>query len=230
MIVLSTTFPNATQTFKTWQDLSSTQLNAYLQYLQALNNGNWAAARQIFTNGGLSNNMLPTANDFNTMCDTILECRALYEADDTSAQGIQDFMQQFSYKGVWNSSNINQYKKFSMVKYNGVNGSYIYIASVDITTSSNPEYDSSLTTSQWLKLCPVSWVNATSNYRGVYNSSTTYYTGDVVLNGTKLNLASVNNDIVTWITLFDFDRVSTVYSATQPTTLPIGGIWFKDLS
>ena len=227
---MSTTFPNATQTFKTWQDLSSSQLTAYLQYIQALNNGNWQAARQIFTNGNLSANMLPTADDFNTMCDTILQCKALYEAPTTSAQGIQDFMAQFAYRGAWSASNISQYKKFTIVKYDDASvGAYLYIASVDITVSTNPYTNSTSGTPQWLRLCPVSWTNTASNYRGAYNGSTTYYTGDVVVNGSQLQIATVSSGTTTWTTLFDFDTIAAKYTSTQP-VMPSGGIWFKQLT
>ena len=77
---MSTTFPNTVENFKRWENLTSAQLTAYINYINALNEGDWTRARQVFSNGGLSENMLPTADDFNKMCDTILECKALYEA------------------------------------------------------------------------------------------------------------------------------------------------------
>lgn len=226
---MSTTFPNATQSFKTWQDLSSTQLTAYLNYLNALNNKDWQTARNIFTTNQLSYNMLPTANDFNTMCDTILECRRLYEAPTTSAQGIQDFMAQFTYRGEWNSSDINQYKKFSIVKYNSQIGMYLYIANTDVITTTDPFTNSKTSSPQWLRLCPVSWTNTASNFRGMYDSEVQYYTGDVVVNDSLLQVATVNGFDVTWVTLFDFSMISAKYTATQPSVMPDGGIWFKKI-
>lgn len=226
---MSTTFPNATQSFKTWEDLTSVQLNAYIQYLNYLNQGKWTEARNIFERGGLSQNMLPTAADFNTMCDTILECMALYQAQTTSAKGIQDFMAQFAYRGIWDANNINQYKKFTIIKYNSSIGTYLYIANADITTTSNPYTNSTTSSPQWLRLCPVSWTNTASNYRGVYESGTTYYTGDVVVKDESLQIATVNNGVITWTTLFDFNALIVEYSSTQP-AMSTGGIWFRKLS
>ena len=233
---MSTTFPNATQSFKTWEDLTSVQLNAYIQYLNYLNQGKWAEARNIFERGGLSPNMLPTAADFNAMCDTILECKALYEAEDTSAQGIQDFMGQFTYRGVWDFANISQYKKFSIVRYaDSTDGSYLYIANQDITTTTNPYANSTGTSPQWLRITPVSISNSSTVFRGVYNSGTTYNAGDVVTynNAFYVNILSSTNvlptTITNWTLLLDTNMYVAIISPIQPSGLQSGSIWFKSL-
>lgn len=234
----STTFPNATQSFKQWQDLSQDQLSAYVSYINALNSGQWQTARQIFQSSGLSYNMLPTAYDFNQMCDTILECKALYEAQDTSAKGIQDFMGQFAYRGVWNASNISQYKKFSIVRYASTDyGTFLYIANTDITTTVNPWDNSIGANPQWLRIVPVSTTNTTSTFKGNWSSSVSYVIGDVVFddnimwmalaNNTNSEPSSSNNN---WKLIINFNNYMAQYTTTQPSNMPIGGIWLKKLS
>ena len=235
---MSTTFPNAVESFKRWEDLTSAQVTAYVNYINALNEGDWAKARQVFDNGGLSKNMLPTADDFNKMCDTILECKALYEAQTTSAKGIQDFMAQFAYKGVWSASNISQYKKFSIVRYSDPNyGTYLYIANVDITTTTNPWSSSTGTNPQWLRIVPASTTNTTSTFRGNWVATANYVVGDVVFNDNCMWVAEINNTNSkptttnnTWRQIINFNNYIAQYSATQPDNIPIGGIWFKKLS
>ena len=237
---LSTTFPNATQSFKKWKDLTSAQLTAYVNYINALNQGNWAVARNIFQNGGLSYDMLPTAEDFNQMCDTILECKELYEAPTTSAQGIQDFMGQFAYKGMWSASNISQYKKFSIVRYaNQVAGNtYLYIAIQDVTTTTDPYNNSIGTNPQWLRLIASSYVNTNSTYKGTWSSAVGYVIGDVVLYNDVLYLAvndstnqTPSSSSTYWSVLIDFVGIgaTSVLSSTQPANLNTHSIWFKTL-
>ena len=233
----TTTFPNAVQSFKQWENLTAEQLTAYVNYINALNRGEWATARKIFTDGNLSENMLPTADDFNKMCDTILECKALYEAPDTSAKGIQDFMAQFAYKGVWSTSNISQYKKFSIVRYDSqTNGTYLYIANQDITTTQAPWDNSLLTNPQWLRIVPVARVNAESVFMGAWDANTNYVVGDVVTyNNVFYKASDTNNNsrpdtnVNIWVALFDMNPYIAQISSTQPANMIQGGIWFKQL-
>ena len=233
---MSTTFPNATQSFKQWQDLTSAQLTAYVNYINALNQGNWTAARNIFQNSGLSNAMLPTADDFNKMCDTILECKALYEAPDTSAKGIQDFMAQFAYKGVWSVDNISQYKKFSIVRYTSTdNGTFLYIANQNITTQQTPWDNSVNNNPQWLRIVPIAIVNANSVFQGEWVNNITYNVGDVVCANnifykaiaTSVGQAPPNGAY--WEGMFNMNPYIAQISATQPPNMIQGGIWFKQL-
>ena len=233
---MSTTFPNATQSFKQWQDLTSAQLTAYVNYINALNQGNWTAARNIFQNSELSNAMLPTADDFNKMCDTILECKALYEAPDTSAKGIQDFMAQFAYKGVWSVDNISQYKKFSIVRYTSTdNGTFLYIANQNITTQQTPWDNSVNNNPQWLRIVPIAIVNANSVFQGEWVNNITYNVGDVVCANnifykaiaTSVGQAPPNGAY--WEGMFNMNPYIAQISATQPPNMIQGGIWFKQL-
>lgn len=235
---MSTTFPNATQSFKRWQDLTDSDLTAYVQYINALNAGNWTQARNIFNNSQLSDKMLPTADDFNAMCDTILECKELYEAPTTSAQGIQDFMAQFTYRGVWSSDNISQYKKFSIVRYTSADyGTFLYIANQDITATTNPWSNSTSSSPQWLRIVPVSITNTTSAFKGIWSSSVSYVIGDVVFDDNIMWIALVNNtnsepsdSNANWKLIINFNNYMAQYTRTQPANMPVGGIWFKKLS
>ena len=235
---MSTTFPNATQSFKRWQDLTGSDLTAYVQYINALNAGNWTQARNIFNNSQLSDKMLPTADDFNAMCDTILECKELYEAPTTSAQGIQDFMGQFTYRGVWSSDNISQYKKFSIVRYTSADyGTFLYIANQDITATTNPWSNSTSSSPQWLRIVPVSITNTTSAFKGIWSSSVSYVIGDVVFDDNIMWIALVNNtnsepsdSNANWKLIINFNNCMAQYTTTQPANMPVGGIWFKKLS
>lgn len=232
----TTVFPNAVQEFKHWTNLTSAQLTAYVNYINALNQGQWAQARRIFEEGGLSQDMLPTADDFNKMCDTILECKALYEAPDTSARGIQDFMAQFAYKGVWTTSNLAQYKKFSIVRHINVdNGAFLYIANQDITTQQTPWDNSNSANPQWLRIVPVGVTNAASVFRGNWANNVTYNVGDVVVINnifykalvTNANVEPPNSDY--WQRLFDMNPCVAQISPTQPSIMPYSAIWFKEL-
>lgn len=235
---MSTTFPNATQSFKRWQDLTGSDLTAYVQYINALNAGNWTQARNIFNNSQLSDKMLPTADDFNAMCDTILECKELYEAPTTSAKGIQDFMAQFAYRGIWNANNISQYKKFSIVRYSDPNyGTYLYMAINDVTTTSNPWSNSTSINPQWARIVPASYSNSTSTFRGLWSGVVNYVVGDVVFYN-NIMWSALNNNTnsepvstsVNWQLILDFNKYIAQYTTTQPANMPVGGIWFKKLS
>ena len=221
----STTFPNAVQSFKQWENLTAEQLTAYVNYINALNRGEWATARKIFTDGNLSENMLPTAKDFNEMCDTILECKALYEAPTTSAQGIQDFMNQFAYRGDWDVNRIAQYKKFTLIKYKD----RLYMAVTDITSSNPPNVN----TTQWVGIRPTSYTNTSTTYRGVWDESASYMRGDMVEYNNALYLATMdNNNVPTsggWDKYFDFNSRMAQLTQTQPTSQQPGMIWFKIL-
>lgn len=221
----STTFPSAVQSFKQWENLTAEQLTAYVNYINALNRGEWATARKIFTDGNLSENMLPTAKDFNEMCDTILECKALYEAPTTSAQGIQDFMSQFAYRGGWDANRIAQYKKFTLIKYKD----RLYMAVVDITSSNSPDVN----TTQWVGIRPTSYTNTSTTYRGVWDENASYMRGDMVEYNNALYLAMVdNNNAPTsggWYEYFDFNSRIAQLSQAQPTGQRPGMIWFKIL-
>lgn len=230
----TTAFPNAVQEFKQWENLTASQLTAYVNYINALNRGEWANARRIFENGNLSENMLPTAKDFNEMCDTILECKALYEAPDTSAKGIQDFMAQFAYKGAWSPNNISQYKKFSIVRHISTdNGTFLYIANQDVTTQQTP-WDNSLGNNpQWLRIVPATVVNNNSVFRGKWWGNITYNAGDVVSANnifykavaTSVGQAPPNETY--WLALLDVNPYIARLSSTQPTNMEQGVIWFK---
>lgn len=221
----STTFPSAVQSFKQWENLTAEQLTAYVNYINALNRGEWATARKIFTDGNLSENMLPTAKDFNEMCDTILECKALYEAPTTSAQGIQDFMNQFAYRGDWDVNRIAQYKKFTLIKYKG----RLYMAVTDITSSNPPNVNMV----QWVGIRPTSYTNTSTTYRGVWDEGESYMRGDMVEYNNALYLAMMdNNNVPTsdgWDKYFDFNSRMAQLSQTQPTSQQPGMIWFKIL-
>ena len=235
---MSTSFPNATQEFKHWEDLTATQLNAYVQYINYLNQGQWAQARNVFQSGGLSENMWPTEDDFNKMCDTILECKALYEAEDTSAKGIQDFMAQFAYRGIWNANNISQYKKFSIVRYSDPNyGTYLYMAISDVTTTTNPWSNSTSNNPQWARIVPASYSNSTSTFKGLWSGVVNYVVGDVVFYN-NIMWSALNNNTnsaptstsVNWQLILDFNEYMAQYTTTQPTNMMTGSIWFKKLS
>lgn len=232
----STVFPNAVEEFKTWENLTSAQLTAYVDYINALNQGNWSAARNIFISGGLSDNMLPAADDFNKMCDTILECKALYEAPDTSAKGIQDFMAQFAYKGVWSVDNISQYKKFSIVRYASTdNGTFLYIANQNITTQQTPWDNSVNNNPQWLRIVPVAIVNANSVFQGEWVNNITYNVGDVVCannifyKAIETSVGQTPPNGAYWEPMFNMNPYIAQLSATQPPNMVQGGIWFKQL-
>lgn len=233
---MSTTFPNTVQEFKRWENLTSAQLTGYINYINALNQGQWAQARRIFETNQLSDNMLPTADDFNKMCDTILECKALYEAPDTSAKGIQDFMAQFIYKGVWSANNISQYKKFNIVRYAKDNiGTFLYIANQDITTQETPWDNSVGNSPQWLRIIPVTVTNANSVFKGNWIDNVTYNEGDVVTSNnvfyeaiaTSVGQAPPND--VYWNKEFDMNPYMSQLSSTSPELMPYHAIWFKQL-
>lgn len=224
----NTVFPASLQTFKSWEDLSPSDAQAYLTYIQALAERKTAQARDALLSINNYSNKVVTAIDFNTICDTIVACEKFY-TEGTGGQGIAQFLNSFVYAGVWQGG--NTYNQFNIVTYyTSSTGSNLYLCIVPKAVNKNPIES----TDSWVKISTSSIVNAKTTWRGLYNSSNNYYIGDLVSYNNVWYLAKVDNPTAPllieeqWEMMVDFNVYqNVVVSPYEPTGQSDGDLWFK---
>lgn len=221
----NTVFPNDIQTFKEWEDLTPTDSYYYLQYINALANKQTAQAKMALQNIADYQNKLPTAIDFNTICDTLIACEKLY-SEGGAGEAVTDFLNKFTYKGTWSAS--TTYSQFNMVTHTIGASSYLYMCAVPSNKGTAPQ---ATTTTTWIKISVANPANTNSVWKGVYVAGTSYVTGDMVSYNNVWYLAITDNPSAPpsadWTVVIDFNMYNPVISETQPTGQGVGNLWFQ---
>ena len=227
---LHTSFPRRIQTFKTWDNISQADAEAYATYIEALANRNTSAARDALSRISNADNKLITAADINTITDTIVALENFYN-EGIGGAGMREMLAQYAYRGEWNQ--YSRYVMFNIVKYgNSANNCGVYMCTQQNVVNKAPD----AYPDEWVKISPSSTAHGVTTYSGLYDSTQRYDENTLVSynNVWYICVATASpgenpEDYPdNWVELVDFTRErNAVVSYDEPTDLADGGLWFQ---
>ena len=230
-----TIFPEGTDSFTQWLDITASDGPLIKRYTDAMNEGNVALANQILAEIPSSTQKIIKANDLNKLTQCILAVERFYKTDvedyiDTKQTQWTSIINQFNYKGVW--SNGTSYEKNNMVSYTRFGSELIYIAIKDVpvgTPTSNNNY--------WRQLT-IQGNDGPSgeglSYRQEWNVSVSYALNDAVTYGGGLWMATAPSKGIepsqgnaSWKLIMSLKTTTYPIQDTQPQTQSAGELWFN---
>lgn len=231
-----TLFPNNIDSFITWLNIAATDGPLIQQYQTALQAGNTTLANQILTQIPSGTQKIIKATDLNKLTQAILAIERFYKTDiepytDNLQQSWLNTIQQFSYKGIWQSG--TSYVKNNLVSYTiqGLNLLYIGIGD-SIPSGTLP------TNTQYWRVLTIQGETGVSgdglSYRQNWNNSTTYYVNDAVNYNDAIWMAVQQNqnqeptaNSSYWNLVMNLGITTYPIQSAQPTNLQVGGLWFN---
>lgn len=233
-----TNFPNSLDQFTTFLNIVSSDGPLIGQYQSAMQNGDITLANQILTQIPQATQKIITAVDLNTLSQAMLAIERFYLNDiepyiDDLHQSWLNTIQQFSYKGVWQSG--TSYVTNNLVSYTTSGLNFVYIALSNVPIGISP------TNQTYWRLLTIQGQQGASgeglSYRQEWNSSTQYATNDAVTYGGALWMAlqaSQNRLPYTnpqyWQLVMNLKTVTYPIQDTVPTNLQVDGLWFNTSS
>lgn len=233
-----TNFPNSLDQFTTFLNIVSSDGPLIEQYQSAMQNGDTTLANQILTQIPQATQKIITAVDLNTLSQAMLAIERFYLNDiepyiDDLHQSWLNTIQQFSYKGVWQSG--TSYVTNNLVSYTTSGLNFVYIALSNVPVGISP------TNQTYWRLLTIQGQQGASgeglSYRQEWNSSTQYATNDAVTYGGALWMAlqaSQNRLPDTnpqyWQLVMNLKTVTYPIQDTVPTNLQVDGLWFNTSS
>lgn len=231
-----TVFPSdGLDTFTTWLNVVASDGPLIQQYLTAMNAGNQTQANQILTQIPQASQKLITATDLNKISQAIQAVERFYKTDvepyiQTQQESWLNIINQFSYKGVWESG--TSYVVNNLVSYTVSGLNLVYIA------TSNPPTGTAPTNTQYWRLLTIQGQQGVSgeglSYRQEWNSSTQYATNDAVtydgalwmaLQASQNRLPDANPQY--WQLVMSLETATYPIQDTVPTNLQVEGLWFN---
>lgn len=233
-----TNFPNSLDQFTTFLNIVSSDGPLIGQYQSAMQNGDTTLANQILTQIPQATQKIITAVDLNTLSQAMLAIERFYLNDiepyiDNLHQSWLNTIQQFSYKGVWQSG--TSYVTNNLVSYTTSGLNFVYIALSNVPIGISP------TNQTYWRLLTIQGQQGASgeglSYRQEWNSSTQYETNDAVTYDGALWMAlqaSQNRFPDTnpqyWQLVMNLKTVTYPIQDTVPTNLQVDGLWFNTSS
>lgn len=233
-----TNFPNSLDQFTTFLNIVSSDGPLIGQYQSAMQNGDTTLANQILTQIPQATQKIITAVDLNTLSQAMLAIERFYLNDiepyiDDLHQSWLNTIQQFSYKGVWQSG--TSYVTNNLVSYTTSGLNFVYIALSNVPIGISP------TNQTYWRLLTIQGQQGASgeglSYRQEWNSSTQYATNDAVTYGGALWMAlqaSQNRLPDTnpqyWQLVMNLKTVTYPIQDTVPINLQVDGLWFNTSS
>ena len=233
-----TNFPNSLDQFTTFLNIVSSDGPLIGQYQSAMQNGDTTLANQILTQIPQATQKIITAVDLNTLSQAMLAIERFYLNDiepyiDDLHQSWLNTIQQFSYKGVWQSG--TSYVTNNLVSYTTSGLNFVYIALSNVPIGISP------TNQTYWRLLTIQGQQGASgeglSYRQEWNSSTQYATNDAVTYDGALWMAlqaSQNRFPDTnpqyWQLVMNLKTVTYPIQDTVPTNLQVDGLWFNTSS
>ena len=233
-----TNFPNSLDQFTTFLNIVSSDGPLIGQYQSAMQNGNTTLANQILTQIPQATQKIITAVDLNTLSQAMLAIERFYLNDiepyiDDLHQSWLNTIQQFSYKGVWQSG--TSYVTNNLVSYTTSGLNFVYIALSNVPVGISP------TNQTYWRLLTIQGQQGASgeglSYRQEWNSLTQYATNDAVTYGGALWMAlqaSQNRLPDTnpqyWQLVMNLKTVTYPIQDAVPTNLQVDGLWFNTSS
>lgn len=233
-----TNFPNSLDQFTTFLNIVSSDGPLIGQYQSAMQNGDTTLANQILTQIPQATQKIITAVDLNTLSQAMLAIERFYLNDiepyiDDLHQSWLNTIQQFSYKGVWQSG--TSYVTNNLVSYTTSGLNFVYIALSNVPMGISP------TNQTYWRLLTIQGQQGDSgeglSYRQEWNSSTQYATNDAVtydgalwmaLQASQNRLPDTNPQY--WQLVMDLKTVTYPIQDTVPTNLQVDGLWFNTSS
>ena len=233
-----TNFPNSLDQFTTFLNIVSSDGPLIGQYQSAMQNGNTTLANQILTQIPQATQKIITAVDLNTLSQAMLAIERFYLNDiepyiDDLQQSWLNTIQQFSYKGVWQSG--TSYVTNNLVSYTISGLNFVYIALSNVPIGISP------TNQTYWRLLTIQGQQGASgeglSYRQEWNSSTQYATNDAVtyngalwmaLQASQNRLPDTNPQC--WQLVMNLKTVTYPIQDTVPTNLQVDGLWFNTSS
>ena len=233
-----TNFPNSLDQFTTFLNIVSSDGPLIGQYQSAMQNGNTTLANQILTQIPQATQKIITAVDLNTLSQAMLAIERFYLNDiepyiDDLHQSWLNTIQQFSYKGVWQSG--TSYVTNNLVSYTTSGLNFVYIALSNVPVGISP------TNQTYWRLLTIQGQQGASgeglSYRQEWNSSTQYATNDAVtydgalwmaLQASQNRLPDTNPQY--WQLVMNLKTVTYPIQDAVPTNLQVDGLWFNTSS
>lgn len=233
-----TNFPNSLDQFTTFLNIVSSDGPLIGQYQSAMQNGDTVLANQILTQIPQATQKIITAVDLNTLSQAMLAIERFYLSDiepyiDDLQQSWLNTIQQFSYKGVWQSG--TSYVTNNLVSYTISGLNFVYIALSNVPIGISP------TNQTYWRLLTIQGQQGASgeglSYRQEWNSSTQYATNDAVtydgalwmaLQASQNRLPDTNPQY--WQLVMNLKTVTYPIQDTVPTNLQVDGLWFNTSS
>lgn len=233
-----TNFPNSLDQFTTFLNIVSSDGPLIGQYQSAMQNGDITLANQILTQIPQATQKIITAVDLNTLSQAMLAIERFYLNDiepyiDNLQQSWLNTIQQFSYKGVWQSG--TSYVTNNLVSYTISGLNFVYIALSNVPIGISP------TNQTYWRLLTIQGEQGASgeglSYRQEWNSSTQYATNDAVtydgtlwmaLQASQNRLPDTNPQY--WQLVMNLKTVTYPIQDTVPTNLQVDGLWFNTSS
>ena len=233
-----TNFPNSLDQFTTFLNIVSSDGPLIGQYQSAMQNGDTVLANQILTQIPQATQKIITAVDLNTLSQAMLAIERFYLSDiepyiDDLQQSWLNTIQQFSYKGVWQSG--TSYVTNNLVSYTISGLNFVYIALSNVPIGISP------TNQTYWRLLTIQGQQGASgeglSYRQEWNSSTQYATNDAVtyngalwmaLQASQNRLPDTNPQY--WQLVMNLETVTYPIQDTVPTNLQVDGLWFNTSS
>lgn len=230
-----TAFPEDLDTFTTWLNVTAKDGPLIQQYLTAMNAGNQTLANQILTQIPSASQKIIKATDLNKMSQAILAVERFYKTDiqpyvQTQQESWLNTINQFSYKGVWQSG--TSYVTNNLVSYTVSGTNLLFIALSDVPTGISP-----VNQSYWRVLTIQGQTGESGtglSYRKTWNSSRIYYENDSVTYNGNLWMSlqqnqneEPNTNSQYWKLIMNLGPAVYPIQDSVPSDIPIGGLWFN---
>lgn len=222
---LGNDFPDEKDTMTRMSDLNYANKSLADQYYTYMNAGNFTAAQQLLSDNPTLDSMILNAAKINRFNDIALSLEWFFKDD------VESYLEtRFAYIGTYSAS--VTYVKGNIIDLNGEG----FICRVNSSVGVSPTAHT--TTTNWAIVAKqgIQGVSGTGLApRGVWNSTTQYYTNDCVadnnilwqcITGNTNSKPSSSNS--NWIALLSLSGLVIVSSA-QPTTQSTGNLWMKEV-
>ncbi len=230
-----TNFPSSVDQFMTFLNIVASDGPLIAQYQQAMEAGNTTLANQILTQIPQGTQKIITATDLNTLSQAMLSVERFYLTDiKPYVQNLQQnwlsVINQFSYKGVWQSG--SSYVTNNLVSYTVSGLNLVYIALSDVPVGTAP------TNQTYWRLLTIQGQTGASgtglSYRQEWSNSVAYSTNDAVTYDGSLWMAlqpSQNREPSSnpqyWKMVINLETTTYPIQDTEPTNLQVEGLWFN---
>lgn len=229
-----TNFPDSTDNFLTYVNITAEDGTKVKQYIEAMNIGNQSLANQILQTIPAANQKIIKATDLNKLTQAMLAVERFYKTDvqpfiEQKQQEWVATINQFSYKGNWSLS--TKYITNNMVTYTVNGANLLYIATSDPPVGSIP------TNTNYWRVLTIQGIQGVSgqgvSYRGPWDANANYkdkeavtFNGAVWITLKPSTGVAPGSDAQTWKKVIDILSNYPIQD-TEPTTLNDGELWFN---
>ena len=230
-----TTFPDSIQTFVTMLNMVASDATAINGYQAAMRVGDNSTAQAYLAQLTNSNQKILDAEKINTLLDTCVALERFYDSDiapyiATLQANWEAVVNQFDYKGDWNSTTTYNKNNLVTATVDGVYGLYLCIANSALNiVVTNTTYWRPLTVRG-----EQGESGTTMSFRFAWDSSETYYVNDAVSYNDALwiciaqnnNQAPADNSVY-WSLIYRSSQEIYPFGTQQPTGLTTGSLWLE---